>query len=344
MSVTESQADADGPASPTRPTSSWTTDSLFADSAISVQTPAPFQKETNPFETNDAPREPAIADRLNGLVSEIWASEQDGGLQGDKRSKIARAVKEIEAALEDESLSEEGGDAAFACSTEAARTPEPAAPAISENDLDSIRISLTDTVDSMRMRQQEQRHLQQLTVEKLEAVAQRCIEQERRLRNFAEEIAHLRDDNRTVKEENQVLHIQLSDAQAECSKKEIAVNAMSSAVSGLEGYVNGSPSPIRPASTRRIVTRGRGRFRGRYYEDEPVESPIRHGLDGLSDGEALHEGVTAWVKGFRDVEEELRSAQSIVESPSAKRFQTAPKFIEDEWGDFETASGTELTT
>ncbi|KAJ9608160.1 hypothetical protein H2200_007148 [Cladophialophora chaetospira] len=337
MSLADSSTGLDAPASPTRPSSSWTSNSLFADSAISVQTPAPLQKESYGFEADEAPGEPAIADRLNGLVSEIWACEQDGGFREDKRRKIAKAVEEIEAALEDDSLSDEESDAEVSYPTEAARGPEPNVPAISEDDLDSIRTSLAATVGSMRMRQQEQRHLHQLTVEKLEAVAQKCIQQERQLREFAARIAGLNEDNRTLQEENQVLHVQVADAEAKCAQKEIAIKAMSSAVTGLEGYVKSSPSPVRSAGSRRVVTRGRGRFRGRYYVDEPVESPVGYGLDNESDGQALHEGVAAWVKGFRDVEEELISSQGT--STPADGRQTPPKLVEDEWGDFQTVSG-----
>lgn len=342
MSLADSPTELNASASPTRPSSSWTSNSLFADSAISVHTPAPHRKEDYHFETDEAPLEPAIADRLNGLVSEIWACEQDGGLKGAKRRRIAKAVEEIEAALEDDSLLDEASDAEISYSTEEARIPEPVLPAVTEDDLDSIRTSLAATVGSMRLRQQEQRHLHQLTVEKLEAVAQKCIQQERRLREFATRIAGLNEDNRTLHEENQVLHVQLAEAQAECAQKEIAIKAMSSAVTGLEGYVNSSPSrsPARAANSRRIVTRGRGRFRGRYYVDEPVESPVGYGLEGGDDGQAFHEGVTAWVKGFRDVEEELISTQGTANPDGMRQFQTPPKLVEDEWGDFETASGT----
>lgn len=330
-----------GTASPTRPSSSWTNNSVFTDSAISMRTrsPAPLEKESDPFESNDA-SEVAIADRLNGLVSEIWACEQDGPIRGEKRRKIARAVEEIEAALEDEFLSGEGSDAETTYPAPS-RTPEAAATSqVTESDLDSIRTGLAATVHSMRMRQQEQGHLHQLTVEKLEAVAQRCIEQEQRLREFAQEISILRETNRVLVQENEDLNIQLSDARSECTKKEIAVNAMSSAVSGLEGYVNGSPTPNRPVDSRRVVTRGKGRFRGRYYVDEPAKPPHGYGPDGASDAKALHEGVTAWLRGFRDVEEELRSRPGAARSAQKRTLSTIRGNIEEDWGEFETATNS----
>jgi hypothetical protein len=338
MSLADNLVDADHCISPTRPSSSWTTNSLFADSAIGVQTPAARQKEAYPFEQEEALEEPAIADRLSGLASEIWACEQDGGIRGEKRRKITRAVEAIEAALEDDSRSEENNEAETTYPTQSPITPVAPAAAIPESDLEQIRISLAATVKSMRMRQQEQRHLHQLTTEKLEAVAQRCIQQEHRLLEFGKEIANLKEDNQSLSQENQVLHVQLSNAQSECVRKEIAIKAMSSAVSGLEGYVNGSPVPTRSAGSPRIVYRGRGRFRGRYYVDEPVGQPNGYGVDVPADP-TLHEGVTAWLRGFRDVEEELRSAQGSAISPRVKQPQTTPKILEDDWGDFETASG-----
>jgi hypothetical protein len=293
-------ADSDGATSPARPSSSWTANSLFADSAISVKTPTPLYKQTDLFEPDETPLETAIADRLSGLVSEIWATEQDGAIPGEKKRKITRAVEEIEAALERDSRSEEDSDTEITVAARSSVARGFATPLIAAGDLEVIRTALAATVDSMRMRQQEQRHLHQLTVEKLEAVAQRCIEQERRLREFAREITSLKEDNQILSQENQVLHIQLKDAQSECAKREVAVKAMSSAVSGLEGYVNASPSPGRPSVSRRIVIRGKGRFRGRYYADEPVVTPAGYGLDGTFDEKALHEGVTAWLRGFRD--------------------------------------------
>ncbi|OCT53298.1 hypothetical protein CLCR_10492 [Cladophialophora carrionii] len=339
MSLADSLVDANRCTSPTRPSSSWTTNSLFADSAISVQTPA-TQKETYPFESEDGLKEHAIADRLSGLVSEIWASEQDGGIRGEKRRKITRAVEAIEAAWENDSLSEESSEAETTHPTQSPITPEPPTTLIIVSDLESIRTSLAATVESMRMRQQEQRHLHQLTTEKLEAVAQRCIQQENRLREFGKEMASLKEDNQSLSQENQVLHVQLSNAQSECARKEVAIKAMSSAVSGLEGYVNGSPVPKRSAVSPRIVYRGKGRFRGRYYADEPVEKPVDFGLGVPADPKALHEGVTAWLRGFRDVEEELRSAQGSVQNPRVRQQQTTPRILEDDWGDFETATST----
>ncbi|KIW78886.1 hypothetical protein Z517_08725 [Fonsecaea pedrosoi CBS 271.37] len=341
MSLANNQPDGAATPSPTRPGSAWTNTSLFADSAISMRTrsPAPLEKESSSSQPGETEDDSAIADRLNGLVSEIWACEQDAAIRGQKRRRIEKAMDEIEAALEEESLASEESDCETTHQSQSAPSPLPDTSSATEADLELIRVHLTSTVDSMRMRQQEQRHLHQLTVEKLEAVAQRCIQQERRVREFAEEIVTLRKQNRDLTQHNDSLRNRLREAQSESAKKETAVKAMSSAVSGLEGWINGSPTPNRPSQSRKIVTRGRGRFRGRYYVEEPVESRGHSGFDGPSDVRALQEGVTAWLRGFRDVEEELRSSQTAAKVPRAKDFKTIPEDSDNEWGEFETATG-----
>lgn len=278
---------------------------------------------------------PPIADHLSGLVSEIWANEQDGSLRGEKRKRLNRLISEIEAVLEDDSPSSEDSDV----ESEPPRRSSPPveSPGASQIELEFIRTSLASTVESMRMRQQEQRHLHQLTSEKLEAVAQRCIQQEKRLGEFAEEMVRVKQENRGLSQENESLHRQLDQAYVESAKKEVAVSAMSSAVAGLEGWITGSATPDRPL--RRVVTRGRGRFRGRYYVDESGEGPRGHGHDGASDAKTLHEGVTAWLRGFRDVEEELKSSERAKMS-RWKESDEAGQNTADDWGDFERAAGS----
>jgi hypothetical protein len=321
------------PISPTRPGSAWTNNSLFADSAISLRTntPGPVGKLAESPTLSDTPPPSEIATRLNGLVSEIWASEQDGTIRSRKRRRLEKAIRDIEVALEEDSSDEDDSE-----ESTAQRATLPAT--VSEQDLEAIRISLASTVESMRMRQQEQKHLHRLTVEKLEAVAQRCLQQENRLRDFAEDMMMLKQENRLLRQENDRIHADLSRAHTESAKKESAVDAMSSAVAGLEGWINGSPTPAR--TMRKVVTRGRGRFRGRYYVEEPIGVSPMNGVDGTSDAKALHEGVTAWLRGFRDVEEELRVSKSS-QTPRLNAKKNAPEYTdEDEWGDFENAPAT----
>ncbi|KIW16182.1 hypothetical protein PV08_06233 [Exophiala spinifera] len=303
------------------------------DSAISVgaNTPGPTDKSLPSEKLSETSSHPDLATRLNGLVSEIWAHEQDGGIRGEQKRKLEQAMRDIELVLEDD-LS--GADDSETSTPQSGIPIEEDRQTASEQDLDAVRTSLAATVEAMRMRHQEQRHLHQLTVQKLEAVAQRCLDQEKQLREHAENMAILQHENHLLRQQNDRMHSELNHAHTESAKKEVAVNAMSSAVSGLEGWINASPTPTH--SARRVVTRGRGRFRGRYYVDETPEPSPRIGQDGMPDAKALHEGVTAWLRGFRDVEEELRALKHSNPSPR-KAGKSNFDFSDDEWGDFESA-------
>ncbi|KAL9105671.1 MAG: hypothetical protein Q9227_009189 [Pyrenula ochraceoflavens] len=105
-------------------------------------------------------------------------------------------------------------------------------------------------------------------------------------------------------------------------------------------------STPKPGKRQREVLRGKGRFRGKYIIEEddptsPINSPSdsrtptssgRYGLDGtidrVSDNSGvvqenapeteIVEGLRAWIKGFRDVEEGLRRT-----SPTSPEFSTS---------------------
>jgi hypothetical protein len=339
------------PLSPTRPTSSWTADSQFTDSAISVQTrsPAPLEKEfdfsqSSPEEEDvgEASEAGALANRLGGLMSELWASEQDGGLSARKRRRLQRAMDSLDAALADSEESQEDD--------EKVETPQTAQsiesiPAATEADIATLQSSLTATVETFRLRQEERQHLHQLTVEKLESVAQRCLQQEREMQDFAAALEAEKAKNRGLSYENENLSIQLLEIHSESAKKDIAINAMSSTVAGLDGWINGSPAPNQTPRTPRIVTRGKGRFRGRYYVAESP-SDLRSGIEESCNNIVLREDVTAWLKGFRDVEEAYLSSQpaagNIRDRLRLDGMWKGPKskHTEDDWGDFETVGGT----
>lgn len=313
--------------SPTRPGSSWTSNSGFADSAISLRsnTPRPMDDNTKTFDVIEEPTH--VTNRLNGLVSEIWATEQDGSLHPTKRRRIEHAIDLIEAALNDDDP-EHPNDASLD-----SQRPDPSdlsSPSAMPSELEVVRQNLASTIDSMRMRQHEQRHLQQLTVEKLEVVADRCLRQEKRLHEFSDEIVRLKKINGVLVEENTVLGTQVDLTTLESVKRDTAVNAMSSAVAGLEGWINNTPTASR--KQRKIVTRGKGRFRGRYYVDDPEQLDPEHiGVD--SPDAKIREGVNSWLRGFRDIEDELRS--------SASAMMAAPRHTpkdDDDWGDFESAA------
>ncbi|RVX75698.1 hypothetical protein B0A52_00054 [Exophiala mesophila] len=314
--------------SPTRPGSSWTSNSGFADSAISLRsnTPRPMDDSTKTFDVVEEPTH--VTNRLNGLVSEIWATEQDGSLHPTKRRRIEKAIDLIEAALNDDDP-EHLDDAHLQSqsSNPSALSSSSALP----SELAVVRENLANTIDSMRMRQHEQRHLQQLTVEKLEAVAEQCLRQEKRLHEFSDEIVRLKRVNGALVEENNMLSTQVDLTTLESVKRDTAVNAMSSAVAGLEGWINNTPTPSH--KQRKIVTRGKGRFRGRYYVDDPEQFNSEHNIADSPDAK-IREGVNSWLRGFRDIEDELRSSASAI--GAAPRH--AHKDDEDDWGDFESAA------
>jgi hypothetical protein len=84
---------------------------------------------------------------------------------------------------------------------------------------------------------------------------------------------------------------------------------------------------------RKVVARGRGRFRGRYYVDEPGDVASPHALDASSDSKIIHEGVNAWLRGWRDIEEELRSSTRTGSLPGNDRSVDG-----NDWGEFQSAS------
>ena len=114
-----------------------------------------------------------------------------------------------------------------------------------------------------------------------------------------------------------------------------------SAATGLEGFLDDttrhqSPTPVPASTPRRKVIRGRGRFRGEYDVDELGTHPLPATSSPTPDATELQDGVRAWLKGFRDVEEEARSPGRPVTASSirANHVLTA----ENDWGSFEEAS------
>lgn len=157
----------------------------------------------------------------------------------------------------------------------------------------------------------------------------------------------LRQENHTLSTENNRLREKAADLEVDASRNEVAVEAMSSAVTGLEGWIESTtPSrvqtPILSKSARRqkVVTRGKGRFRGRYYIDENGEQTVSYSLsDGPTESQELQDGVKAWLRGFRDVEEELRQLE--FPGPAMRnRPQGGFKICdpEDGWGAFQSPS------
>ena len=331
-----------------RPPSVSTNDSAFEDSAIGMGSRTPKHLENMSSDAQPPPSsDHSVSDQLSQLAAAAWATEQELPLEGYRRSKIQKALRTIERCLdEQEDISEDGTEEIEV--VEASSRPQSPGRWGPEDPepLQVIQRNLRATVCSMRLRQQEQRHLNQVSLEKLESVAQTCFVQEAQLKDMADDVRNLRIENHKLGEMNDTLHDRVADLESQSTQKEVAVNAMSSAVAGLEGWINNSPgpnpyqeSPSRSQQRRgRYIVRGKGRFRGRYYIDDHEEA-ADPGHDGVSDSRELHDGVKAWLRGFRDVEEELQKV-----TPDKRRASESVRHklqsAEDDWGDFETASET----
>ncbi|ERF74193.1 hypothetical protein EPUS_03383 [Endocarpon pusillum Z07020] len=188
---------------------------------------------------------------------------------------------------------------------------------------------LTATVCSLRLRHQEQLHLQSLFTSKLEALAQKSLEQEAaissltaELRSVRESNAQLGRENALLAHENNELRVSVQDLEGEVVERKRAVEAMTGAVRGLEGWIESANNSPQSNSNGRLLRdkashgqgetgsiRGKGRFRGRYYHDGDKSGGL--GLDGTSDVDTaeIQEGVMAWVRGFKDVEDGLKEIQ-----------------------------------
>lgn len=360
--------------SSSRPTSSHTLHSTFADSAVDMDATTPTESldpqtktEVDYFDSASLPTTPPIdqtlSEKMRQLTAVAWTSEQDETMTVEKRESLKGMLKHIEAYLEP--VSEEQTlatpPAPATATNDSTAHSQDTTPAVAhiepdpleseddewidESELIAVRNELAVTVREMRMRQEEQRHLHQLTIQKLEAVAQRCLIQERQANDLVREIHELRLENHTLGQENDNLREKLSHTEAEAAHKDVAVHAMTSAVAGLEGWIENAhvsrpqtPVVDKRPQRQRVVIRGKGRFRGRYYVDEDGDHAVAYSLaDAAAESQELHDGVKAWLRGFRDVEEELRQQESPTRSRTQSRFQSHSHHDEDEWGDFQDA-------
>lgn len=334
----------------TRPTSAYTSDTIFTDSAVSVDsnttTAAKFSKYDYVLSKETATS--SVSERLTQLAATAWAIEQDGNLHISKRVKLESLLDSIEKDLEEEDFQtkdcfDNEGEVAGAEATPCDNRDESDEMAYAE--LEKVHESLVATVSAMRLRQQEQRHLHQLSLHKFESMAQTSLAQEQRLHELNNDVRSLRQENQRLGQQNDRLHKRLELLESETTKNEVAVNAMSSAVAGLEGWINSSPEakahPSRTPqsrSSRKSVIRGRGRFRGRYYVDEADEDIFDPMSASHPSAQDLHEGIKAWLRGFRDVEEELQLG-SAAKSIHSKEPRYRNLVEDDDWGEFESAPG-----
>ena len=351
--MSQTQQSFDPTDSSTRPASTRTDDSTFADSAIDMGSRTPKQPEDLSPDTQPRPSsDRSVSELLTQLAAAAWATEQELPLEGAQRRRIQKALNLIEECI-DEPKDSSTNNREESKQTEEApgsqRPDESSGDEEAEPDpgqLVEIHDNLRATVMSMRLRQQEQRHLNQIAVEKLESVAQTCLFQETQLKEVAEEIQALRIENHKLGEENDSLHDRVADLESQATQKEVAVNAMSSAVKGLDSWINSSPgpgpygdTPGRPRLKRNsnYVVRGNGRFRARYYLDDPEDEAANLGLDGTSDSRELFDGVRGWLRGFRDVEEELQKA-ALGTPRTLENGKVDLDPMNEDWGDFETVS------
>ena len=309
-------ASADSPgfsvsaSSSTRPTSSHTLHSTFADSAVDMEATTPtdladsiLKKGACYFEPTLPPTpldtDHSLSDRMRQLAAIAWTLEQDDNMAANKRNRLHSMLQKLEGHLESASEANSAGSSAGSSienekQVQEAENGDAAAPKgasqqiveeekdngnddewIDESELIAVRENLATTLRAMRMRQKEQTHLHELIVQKLEAVAQRSIAQEQQTRKLLREVRELRLENHTLGSENDQLRDKVASLEIDASRNEVAVEAMSSAVTGLEGWIESTTPliyepPVREAQARRkrVVIRGKGRFRGRYYVDE----------------------------------------------------------------------------
>lgn len=179
------------------------------------------------------------------------------------------------------------------------------------------------------------------------------------LKSLRDSNAQLGRDNALLAHENNHLRVTTQDLNVEITERETSIEAMTGAVRGLEGWIESaanspqrsnptgpilSPDQRRPRPSpgsgrgrgRREIIRGKGRFRGRYYIDDnnnDADNGTHQGRN-LSDARFrtdtdtftststdILEGVMAWVRGFKDVEEDLMArlgAQSSSSSSSRR--------------------------
>jgi hypothetical protein len=287
-----------------------------------------------------------LFERLNQIAAAAWDAEQDGRLHESNVETLHKQLDRVEsqiAGTDTEPLEEQH--------TPREAHPEPlniAQPSPDDQHLENlsstILTDLTSTVSSLSLRHTEHRHLLQLSTSRLEAVAQRCLAQERAIQDLTSELRNLRNENNVLGKENEDSQAEIIALKAENASKDVAMEAMAGAVSGLEGWIDNtlplsSPSALKHdgpgRGRRREVIRGRGRFRGRYYVDE--HSPGGHDVD--TDVRDLHDGVKAWLRGFRDVEEGLKARGGMSRGRKLDLHgKLGDEVVEDEWGDFESAA------
>jgi hypothetical protein len=329
-----------------RPSSAWTNDSAFADSAISMGARTPKQHDDDQFELR-SPTFPklSLSERLTQLAAAAWATEQDGFVDETTRERAWKAVRTLQDCLDDNERESQPGSMVVEGDQE---DDAPVGPesGIESSQLNQLQEQLTSTVAAMRLRRQEQRHVHELCIQRLSEVTGTCSQQRQTIRDMQQEVDQMRIENQKMLRDNQGFEAHAEQLTAELEQKDVALQAMSSAVAGLDGWIQSSIGTGHRPTRRVRATRGRGRFQTHYYVDVPIgnaQEGDRHDDDGTLDVREFREGITAWVRGFRDVEDAVHTvidpilhgrAQQI-RSVSQTRGALEAHTIDDDWGEFQ---------
>lgn len=323
-----------------RPSSGWTNDSAFADSAISMGSNTPKQLDDDPLELR-SPTSPKyeLSEHLTELAAVAWAAEQDSYIDHGTKQDALTAIKIIESCLSDGDRQDEANELLRRREVSAQQAEREQAQ------LHYVHEQLAATVASMRSRQQEQRHISEVALRKLEDVANTCATQEETIDSLEREVDRLRIENRKLSRDSDGFQAHAVQLTHELEQKDLAVQAMSSTVAGLDGWIQTALGPGRP--TRRVrVARGRGRFRTHYYVDVPIEGELDQECDRTVDAREVRDGITAWVRGFRDVEDAMHASTQPIPIGTGYNHGDCPPETDtqgnEEWGDFQTVSSTRL--
>ena len=201
-----------------RPTS---TGSYFTDSAINIDISTPPPAQSLPPLDALYTTSSGSFERLTQLAAAAWDAEQDGRLHESNVETLHKQLDNVESCIA-------GTETEIPEGQQTPRKAQPEAPApiqSSSNDahLESlssdILSDLTSTVSSLRLRHTEYRHLIQLSTSRLEAVAQRCIAQERAIRDLHSELQNLRNENNVLGKENEDSQVEIQQLKAEVASR-----------------------------------------------------------------------------------------------------------------------------
>ena len=302
--------------------------SMFADSAIDMPASPPSVKHPDNVSNDDT--EPfVLSDRLEHLTATVRKAEQERRIGSAQAESLHNILVAFDSQLSQQAkivnlppieLLSESGEL---CPVDTSHNGQ----------LEQVHLHLCETIAAIRLRQQERRHLHSLLLTKLDDVEQRCHTQEQQLQEQEQELQVRRHENLALSNRVRML----ADRELH---REVALDAMTSAATGLEVFLDDTKrrsSPGLKSTPRHQVIRGRGRFRGKYYVEDLADRNVGHPSSPTAVVEELHDGVRAWLRGFRDVEEEVRSPGKL--SIVSRQLESDAAASDDDWGTFEQHVG-----